>query len=507
MKLHFAIIVTYLVLFVSEPYYTYGQNTNPAFESFTKEIDSIVELVQSKWMAPGVAIGLVKDGQVIYKKGYGYKDLQTKEPVSTGTLFSIASSTKSFTTTGIGLLVDEGKLDWSSTVKDYLPYFQLSDPVADKNATLTDILCHRTGLPGHEIMQIAIAKQYDRKEIVKRIKYLQFSEPFRTKWQYQNQMYQAATVLTEELSGKKWEDFIRERIFEPLNMHATIFAGPELDQKKDDLATRYAYTADGNIVTAAPIQSFMQEVSGSGSIYSNVDDMCSWLLFNLGRGEYEGKRLISEETMNMIQSPQVVITGLLLPEILMHSYSPGWDVMVYRGHLMLNRPGGYIGITSQVAYLPLDHVGIVILSNLQSTTAQMILTFEILDKMLALESIPWVEKLWPYEEYSKEQFINSLKPAQKEGEITGPSRSLALYEGTYSHDGYGNIHVKYENEKLFVDYINYSELYHYDKELFEAYQLFKFYQLEFIKNDGGEIVGLKCNFEPAVSPIVFKKNQ
>jgi CubicO group peptidase (beta-lactamase class C family) len=346
-KINYSILLSGFVFLFWLPIKIDGQEANPSNEKFIHEVDSIVDLIQSKWNAPGIAIGIVKDGKILYKNGYGYKDLQKKELVTSNTLFPIASSTKSFTTTGIGLLVDEGKIDWNIPVANYLPYFQLSDTLANNNSTFIDILCHRTGLPGHEIMQIAIAKQYDRREIVKRLKYLQFSESFRTRWQYQNQMYQTASVITEVISGMKWEDFIRERLFEPIDMGSTIFAGPELMQNNDKVATRYSYTPAGEIIPAEPILAFMQEVSGSGSIYSNVDDLCNWLIFNLNRGEYQGNRIVSEGTMNVIQNPQIIISSVLLPEILMHSYAPGWDVMAYKGHLKLHI---YLWIISELLF-------------------------------------------------------------------------------------------------------------------------------------------------------------
>lgn len=504
-KLNYSTLLTCLICLVCIQDKVIGQETNLSNDRFIHDVDSIVNLVQSKWNAPGIAIGIVKDGKILYKNGYGFKDLQKKEPVTSNTLFPIASSTKSFTSTGIGLLVDEGKLSWNDPIQNYFPSFQLSDTFANNNSTLIDILSHRTGLPGHEIMQIAIAKQYDRREIVKRLKFLEFSQPFRTKWQYQNQMYQVATVITEDISGMKWEDFMRKRLFEPLNMNSTIFAGPELIQNIDKVATRYSYTIEGEIVPSEPILSFMPEVSGAGSIYSNIDDLCNWLIFNLNRGEYEGIRIVSEGTMNMIQNPQTIIQGVLLPEILMHSYTLGWDAMVYKGNLMLNRPGGYIGITSQIAFFPLDNIGIIVLGNLQSTTAQMILSFEIIDRMLALEPTSWFDKLWPYEDYSNQQFINQLKPSRKEGEVIEPSKSLIDYTGEFQNDGYGNIIVKYEKDKLYIDYINNSELYHYDQDIFEAYQLYKYYQFKFIKDLEGNVVALKCQFEPAVGDILFEK--
>ncbi len=504
-KMKSFLVVVWLVCLIGSSNEIRGQVSVQSNDEFIHSVDSIIELVQSKWNAPGIAIGIVKDGKVIYKKGYGYRDIQAKERVTSSTLFSIASSTKSFTSTGIGLLVDEGKLSWDKPVNSYLPIFQLSDTLASNNSTLIDILSHRTGLPGHEVMQIAIAKQFDRREIVKRLRFLEFSKPFRTKWQYQNQMYQAATVLTEEISGLKWENFIRQRLFEPINMNSTIFAGPELSQKSDNLAIRYTYTPEGDIIPAEPIHDFMEEVSGGGSIYSNVDDLCNWLIFNLKRGEYDGKRIVSEGTMNLIQTPQIIISSALLPEILMHSYTIGWDEMVYKGHLMLNRPGGYIGITSQVAFFPLDNIGIIVLGNLQSTTAQMIISFEIIDRLLGLDSTPWIQKLWPYEDYSKQQFISQLKPSIKEGDIIEPSKPLIDFAGVYQNDGYGDINVKYENEKLYVDYINDSKLNHYDGDTFETYQLYKQFQFNFLKDKKGNINSLTCQFESSVDEIIFMK--
>jgi len=179
--------------------------------------------------------------------------------------------------------------------------------------------------------------------------------------------------------------------------------------------------------------------------------------------------------------------------------------MVYKGHLMYNRPGGYIGITSQVAFFPLDNIGIVVLGNLQSTTAQMIISFEIIDRLLGLDSTPWFQKLWPYEEYSKQQFISQLGPSNKEGDTTNPSKPLIDYAGVYQNDGYGDINVKYENEKLYVDYINDSELHHYDGDIFETYQLYKHFKFKFLIDQNGNINSLKCQFEPSVADISFKK--
>jgi len=489
------------------PVLLFSQTINDSTSSnLISDIDEIINSVQLKWNAPGLAVGVVKDGKVIYKKGIGYRNIDTKEPVTTNTLFSIASSTKSFTSTGLSLLVDDGKLTWETTVKQCIPWFELKDPIASQYSTIGDILCHRTGLPGHEIMQIAIAKQHDRREIVKRLKYLDPSKEFRTTWQYQNQMYQVATVITEEIGGVKWEDFIRQRIFTPLEMQNTGFAGDRAIQEGEDKAIRYGFNEFGEIIIASSINDFLIEISGSGSIYSNVDDLCNWLIFNLNKGKYNNKTVVSESSIASLQNPQIIISGVVLPELLQHSYSLAWDVMVYRGHLLYNRPGGFIGITSQIAFLPMDDLGIVLLGNIQSTTAHLIILFELIDRILELEDIDWIDKLWGYEEMTKTQFIEQLKPSPQPEVFEEPSLNLVKYCGKYSNDGYGTINIVCKNDTLYIEYIDESELIHYDRDEFQAYQLFKYYHFYFEISDEDKVVSVKCKFEPAVDEIIFHKN-
>lgn len=172
-------------------------------------LDQFVMQVQREWSAPGIAIGIVQGGRPIYLKGFGHRDIENHRPVTPNTLFSIASSTKSFTATGIGVLLDEGKVNWDTPIRESLSWFQLKDPVASQYATVRDMLSHRTGLPAHPLMQLSIAKQFDRREIARRLRYLEPNQEFRSLFQYQNQMYQVATVIIEELSGQSWEELMR----------------------------------------------------------------------------------------------------------------------------------------------------------------------------------------------------------------------------------------------------------------------------------------------------------
>ncbi len=474
-------------------------------DSLAVKIDSIIDQVMTKWDAPGIAIGIVKDSSIIFKKGYGYKNVKNREPVTPKTLFSIGSSTKSFAATGIGILVDEGKMEWEKSIRNYLPYFDLKDNYAGKNSTAVDILSHRTGLPGHGIMQIAIARQYDREGIVKRLKYLEPSAPFRTRAQYQNQMYQVATVLIEEVADTTWEAFTRERILGPLNMKNTTYAHSDDFYGNELLTTRYTYTPDSTLAPHGMIDPWMREVSGSGSIYSNTDDLCNWIIFNNNRGGFNGRQVISKEVMRFLHHPHMCRSDIIGPEMYLHSYALGWDVLAYRGHLLYAKPGGYIGITSQIVFLPEDNIGIVILANLQSNMAYWMLTVEITDVVLGLEPFDWFGTYSGAIEAYKEQNIENQRPFSKEEKTQPPSKPLDRYTGEYKNEGYGTIEISKKNDGLLIDYIDETKMMHYDADTFQAYQLYKYYKFKFEKNEEGEISALKSDFEPQVSEIIFRK--
>jgi CubicO group peptidase (beta-lactamase class C family) len=484
---------------------TYSQENTFSKNVFIHEVDSILTLVKSKWKVPGLAIGIVKDGEVILKKGYGYRDVESQSPVTTETLFSTGSSTKSFTATGIGILVNQGKISWEDRVQQFLPDFALKDSLWADQATITDILSHRTGLPAHNMMQFAIAEQYGREGIVNRIKYLDLSEPFRAVPQYQNQMYQVATVLIEKISGKSWEDFTKEEIFKPLEMNASTFSGSNQLLNASNIATRYEYTSERDFMPARPLGRMIREISGSGSIVSNIDDMCNWLQFNINQGVFlDGKNAIQEE-MQRILDPYIPISKSIGNTILMHSFALGWDVLAYRGRLLYDKPGGYMGVTSQVVFLPEEKIGIVLFANLRSQVAYWIITAEILDRLLGLEPLPYIEEYWSQEESYIDRIVENLQPLPKPDKTIESTIPIDNMTGGYRNDGYGDLTVNVTNGELRLNYVEDTVMAHYNKNTFQSFQLFKYWKFEFITNPEGNVTGISIPFEPRVNNIVFKK--
>jgi CubicO group peptidase (beta-lactamase class C family) len=276
--------------------------------------DEMVEGLLREWSVPGMAIVVVKDGEVIHRRGYGLRDVERNLPVTTDTIFAIGSSSKAFTTMALGLLADEGKLDWETPVKTYIPTFKLHDQFATDRMTPLDLVCHRSGMPRHDLMWYNSPRS--RKEIFDRLQYLQPNKDFRSIWQYQNLMYLTAGYLVEVISGKTWEEFVKERIFLPLGM-----ANSNLSVNDSQRAADFSlpYQEKDEQIEVMEFRN-IDAVGPAGSINAPITDMTQWLLLHLGKGAVGEKRLIAEGQIARMHAPQMVmsasITGLReLPEM------------------------------------------------------------------------------------------------------------------------------------------------------------------------------------------------
>jgi CubicO group peptidase (beta-lactamase class C family) len=194
--------------------------------------DPLVTEVMAEWRIPGLAMAVLRRDEPPALRCWGVCDIDTGAPVTTDTVFPICSVTKSFTATALALLVDEGKLEWDRPVREYLPEFRLRDPVATDQATLRDLLTHRTGLPRHD--WVHMAGHLDNAGMLEALRHLEPSKPFRSAYQYNNLMYLVARLVLERVSGQRWEDFLRTRILLQLGMErATTSLEDMLAQHQD----------------------------------------------------------------------------------------------------------------------------------------------------------------------------------------------------------------------------------------------------------------------------------
>lgn len=457
------------------------------------------------WHVPGIALSIIKDGAVIFSQGFGTRDVEHDLDVTRRTIFPIGSSSKAFTTMALALLADEGKLDWDTPVKEYLPTFKLYDTFATERMTPRDLVCHRSGLPRHDLMWYG--SPFTRKEIFDRLRYLEPSKDFRTVWQYQNLMYMTAGYLIEHISGHTWEEFVRLNIFEPLGMGSSIFDTAQAQQTAD---FSFPYRKKDGEARLIPFYGQQWAVGPAGSIVSCIDDMSTWVQMHLNKGKHKGEQFVSTGQISQMHRPHMVIDeGSEYEELLASSYALGWFVVPYRGHTLIHHGGNIDGFSTLVSFLPKENLGVVVLTNLDANPLGSILSYNVYDRFLGLEEIPWSKR-------NKEVF-DTVEAAGEKGRQkaasdrvphTRPSHALEAYTGEYEHPGYGTLVIEQEGEQLQVRYNNFAgplKHYHYDTFEFAIERFDLTINVSFSVNPKGEVDGLTAPWEPTVTDIVFKR--
>lgn len=413
-------------------------------------LDQYIQSSMHDWKVPGAAVAIVHDQSPIYMKAFGVRDIHSNQPVTPDTLFDIGSCTKAFTAAAIAILVDEGKMQWNGRVDAYIPFFHLSDPLADENVTIRDLLTHRTGVPEYGLFLLGNLP-FDRQEMIRQLVYVKPNAGFRTLFQYNNSMYVTAGYAVEQAAGATWEEFVRRRIFEPLKMNASN-TNVITAQSMPDHATPHWKKPDGR-VESLPWQNI--DVFGpAGSINSNIRDMAKWIAFQLNGGVFEGSRLISENNIREMHTPQMIVPSedeipkLFFPDSMQLSYGLGWFVQDYHGHQLILHAGDIGGFATMVVLIPELRTGYIVLINLRSSYRQ-VLTYMIADDLLHLPKIDWSSRLKKLEadfEVKAEKNVDSWESRLNPN--THPSHDLAAYTGTYSNPAGGDARVSLENGKL-----------------------------------------------------------
>ena len=263
------------------------------------DLDAWVQRAMTVFEVPGISLAVVKDGRVVVARGYGVRRLGAPEPVDSRTLFGIASNTKVFTATALGILVDEGKVRWDAPVIDYLPWFQMSDPYVTREMTVRDLLVHRSGLGlGAGDLLWWPASTYNRKEVAQRLRYLPLATSFRSAYAYDNVLYLVAGEVIEAVSGMSWEDFVQSRILAKVGMTTSNVRHSDAT-KAGNVATPHA-PVDGKVRPIAPFDS--DNTNPAGGINSNAEDMAKWLLVQLAEGQLaDGTALIKPRDRSSVE--------------------------------------------------------------------------------------------------------------------------------------------------------------------------------------------------------------
>ena len=412
----------------------------------TARIDELARATMSSWRLPGMAVAVVKDDKVVYLKGFGVREAGRSAAITPDTLFQIASTSKAFTTTAMAMLADEKKLDWDDPVREHLPYFHLSDPCADSLVTLRDIVSHRTGLRRHD--ELWDYGTWTREEIIRRVGSVELTRPFRSAYQYHNIMFMTAGEVVASAAGTSWNEFVDNRIFEPLGMKNTVVSEEEWLRSERASAHRYD-PADKTIKVRATVD--YTALGPAGAIKSSARDLAQWVRFQLNGGTIDGRRLLSEAALEETWKPHMTLTTDRdeYPVSNLSAYGLGWRLQDYRGELLVWHSGSLNYYRAQVALLPSQKAGIVLLTNMNRGYGIIALRNALLDHLIGRETRDWNAYFLAHEQKLDDEEAKSRRERQaKRHTGTKPSRDLAAYAGTYSHPAYGDITITSDGTNL-----------------------------------------------------------
>lgn len=405
------------------------------------KFDKYVKKAMRDYKMPGLAIGVIQNGDIVFQQGYGVSMVGQDQRISTNSMFGIASLSKAFTAASIGMLVEEGKLSWNDRVTEHLPNWKLSDPVATNLMTVEDLLCHRSGLKTFDGDLLWYGSNYSRAEIITRIQHLPLSYEFRNGFGYQNIMFITAGEVIAKVSGMTWDKFVEARILKPLGMTQTVSS---ITKYKENTKIAYPH------LKRKPQKLLNYDNSGAtAALNSNMVDMMTWTKFWLNNGIHHGDTLLKASTVRKIFSVEnpLNVSGFDASiGIHFKGYGLGWFLMDYNGKKVVHHGGGLPGYITKVALVPEENMGIVVLSNDMSSICTALM-YKLLDEAFGESKRDWSKDFSTYGKKSDSLSIVKMNKQDQERKTeTTPSVPLENFVGTYTDTFYGNASISIEGK-------------------------------------------------------------
>jgi CubicO group peptidase (beta-lactamase class C family) len=484
-----------------------------------KNIEKDLNELLKTTKAAGFSVAVVENDKVVWSSGFGYRDYENKIPADANTLFAIGSSTKAFTSSLLGQLRNEGKLAFSDSPLKYIPELKFYNNDLNGNINIEDLMSHRTGIPRHDYSWY-LFPTHNRDSLIQKI---QYHEPFaglREQWHYNNYMFAVQGVIAEKLTGKSWEDNIRERILVPLGMTRSNVSIAEMKTASN---ASFGYSLDNKEAITKVDYYDIAAMAPAGSINSSANDMANWLITWINKGSFKGKELLPPAYVSEAMSSHAVVSGNLpgkdFPMSFMSNYGYGWMMASYKGHYRVEHGGNIDGFSASVAFFPAENIGIVVLTNQNSSALTSLVRNTISDRMLGVERTDWNAKMKEQQKKEKEAAEEAKKATEKKEDAkpnAGPSHPLDDYTGLFNNPGYGTFEIEKKNDSLFALFKQtkfYLKHKHYDifapydaKDGIDTSEDTNGLFMNFSTNDAGEISGVKLKIEQSLDhPIEFKR--
>ena len=435
--------------------FLHAQNNIPVFVK--DSLDIYVQRGLERWQLPGVAVCIVKDGEVVISKGFGLKDIGKNEKVDENTLFMIGSNTKAFTGTLLALLENEEKCQLSDKVQRWLPDFQMNDPWIAKEMNLVDIVSHRMGFETFQGDFMYWTSDLTDDGVIEKFGKLKSLYGFREKYGYTNAGYAVAGKVIERISGLTWSDYLKTKILEPLKMNRTIPLSDEL-ASMTNIALPHT-TIDGKTVVI-PIPQ-IDNMAPCGSISSSVNDMSKWLIAQLDSGKFEGNEVIPFSVINQTRKPATIVGRTRHPFNKTHFnlYGLGWGLQDYENREIVSHTGGVNGFVTSVTLIPAENLGIVVLTNTDQNPFFMSLRWEIIDAYLGLPYRDYDNYFYERQVKAKTNEENRFKELKDSVDMKlAPVLSLKEFAGRYEHEIYGYLDLTEKDGFLEMKLQHHSKL-------------------------------------------------
>ena len=449
-----------LSLILTVVFTTAGSQTKTTY----KELDQYIKKAVNDFEMPGLTVGILKNNEVVFVEGYGFRNTKTKKKVDENTIFGIASCTKTMTAACIAILVDEGKLKWEDKVIDHYPGFKVYDPYITREMTIRDLLCHRSGYQTFDGDLLWYGTDYSRAEVVERLSKRENPYSFREKFGYSNVMFIATGEVIYHVTGEIWDEFINDKIFDPLEMNRAITSNSGFNETMN-IAWPH--------LEGKPMGFLNYDNSGpAASVNTSVSDLLKWVQLMLNKGQWNDTSIFSTDQYYQLVAPQTLLDAGGAEKVggtHFSAYGLGWFMKDYKGRKIIQHGGGLPGFHSKVVFIPEDSIGYVILANELSLLVPA-LDKEILDYLLNDSITGYVTKYLAYKIKQKENEEAKRKQVEESRiKDTKPSLDLKKYTGIFEDEMYGQAEIKLVDDQLNLTLLPAKELFttnlehwHYD---------------------------------------------